>query len=91
MRALLADNVVRLRTARGWTQAQLAQACGLTPSKIGEIEQARLNLTLATLEALTTGLACWPTDLLLPPQAARNSTPARPGEFAVSAESKWQP
>jgi len=66
IRVLLADNVSRLRRARGWTQAQLARVCGLTPSTLGEIEQARINLTLAALKTLATGLECRPADLLIP-------------------------
>ena len=77
VRDLLADNLRRLRTARGWTQHQLARACGLPLSYVSQIEQARVNLTLASLEALALGLECWPADLLTvvhrptAPEAAR--------------------
>jgi DNA-binding Xre family transcriptional regulator len=44
----------------------LANACGLPLSDIGDIEQTRVNVTLASLEALTVGLECAPVDLLTP-------------------------
>jgi ribosome-binding protein aMBF1 (putative translation factor) len=65
LRLLLADNVIRLRKARGWSQEQLAAACRLTKGHISKIEQAALNVSLATLEALTVGFACLPADLLI--------------------------
>jgi transcriptional regulator with XRE-family HTH domain len=64
LRRLLADNLRRLRRARGFTQAQLARACRLPASYIGDIEQATVNITLANLEALSLGLLCAPADLL---------------------------
>jgi transcriptional regulator with XRE-family HTH domain len=70
---LLADNLIRLRTARALTQAQLAAACGLTRNYISNVEQATVNISLANLEALTVGLHCSPADLLTRPATA--STP----------------
>lgn len=88
LRQLLADNVIRLRTARGLTQLQLAARTGLTNAYISKVEQGHPNIGLGCLEALARGLDCWPADLLLPPSAARDSTPAAPGESAVRGESK---
>jgi transcriptional regulator with XRE-family HTH domain len=62
----LATNLRRLRKAREYTQDQLAEICGFTPSYIGDIEQQTVNITLANLEALATGLVCWEIELLLP-------------------------
>jgi transcriptional regulator with XRE-family HTH domain len=64
LRGVLADNVIRLRQARGWSQKQLAAACGLIKGHISKIEQASLNVSIASLEALTVGLDCLPADLL---------------------------
>jgi transcriptional regulator with XRE-family HTH domain len=63
IRELLADNVIRLRKARGLTQVRLAAACGVKVGYIGDIERAAINVTLASLEALATGLDCFPIDL----------------------------
>lgn len=66
LRFILADNVARLRKARGWTQQQVATASGLTKSFISKIEAASLNVSIASLEALTVGFECWVVDLLTP-------------------------
>ena len=63
LRLLLADNLIRLRKARGLTQHQLAHACGLPQGYIGDVERAAVNITLASLEALAIGLECFPVDL----------------------------
>ena len=64
IRYRLADNVVRLRHARGFTQRELAEQCGMSPSYIGDVEQGTVNITLANLEALAAGLRCAEADLL---------------------------
>jgi DNA-binding XRE family transcriptional regulator len=52
----LAANCRRLRTARGYTQEDLARLCGFTASYIGDVEQETVNITLANLETLAKGL-----------------------------------
>jgi transcriptional regulator with XRE-family HTH domain len=84
IRALLADNVVRLRKARGLTQTRLAAACGVRVGYIGDIERAAVNVTLASLEVLTIGLECAPADLLIRVQGATPPNIRRsPGGSAV--------
>jgi DNA-binding XRE family transcriptional regulator len=76
LRFVLADNVLRLRRARGWTQQQAATAAGLTKSCISKIEQADRNASIATVQALAEGFQCWPVDLLTPvhpPAAPENA------------------
>jgi transcriptional regulator with XRE-family HTH domain len=58
--------VTGLRRERGLTQVQLATACGARQSTIGDIEQATVNATLATLDVLTMGLECTLVDLFTP-------------------------
>ena len=60
----LADNLKALREGRGYTQAGLAQRTGLTKTYIGNIEQATVNVTLASLETVAEGLECFEEDLL---------------------------
>jgi transcriptional regulator with XRE-family HTH domain len=81
IRTLLADNLIRLRHSRGLTQQALARACGCGTGSIGDIERAALNVTLATLELLTLGLACAPADLLTPiHRPAPPESPRAPGK-----------
>lgn len=47
---VLARNVLRLRVQRGMTQTQLARAAGIAQPRIAEIENARANPRLDTLE-----------------------------------------
>jgi transcriptional regulator with XRE-family HTH domain len=64
IRYRLADNLTKLRKARGYTEEELARICGFQKSYIGNVEQGRVNITLANLETLATGLGCFETDLL---------------------------
>jgi len=60
----LADNLRRYRHYRGYTQHTLAEVCGVSPSYVGDVEQGNVNITLANLEALATGLRCGEDELL---------------------------
>jgi transcriptional regulator with XRE-family HTH domain len=62
----LADNLKSLRKARGLTQSELAKVCNLSKSYISNVEQATVNISLASLEMLASGLTCREVDLLLP-------------------------
>jgi transcriptional regulator with XRE-family HTH domain len=64
IRYRLADNVARLRRARGFTQKELAAQCGTCKTYVGNIEQGTVNITLANLEALASGLNCTEAELL---------------------------
>jgi len=60
----LSANVKRLRAARGYTQEDLASLCRVTKSYVGNVEQGRANVTLATIEILARGLGCDERELL---------------------------
>ncbi len=60
----LARNVRYFRFKRGWTQAELAKACGFKPNYIGGVERGKINITLANLETLTNGLGISAYDML---------------------------
>lgn len=64
IRYRLADNLKRLRQARGYTQKELGRLCGLSKTYIGNVEQGAVNISLANLEALAIGLGCAEEDLL---------------------------
>jgi DNA-binding XRE family transcriptional regulator len=51
-RLVVAKNVMRLRIQRGYTQRRLADELGVTQPRIAEIEGARANLKLDTLDRL---------------------------------------
>lgn len=64
LRRILADNIVRLRRAKGLSQEELAEVCGLHRTYIGSIERGERNATLSTLEVFAAGLNVSVTDLL---------------------------
>ena len=72
IRRRLSFNLKRLRGARGYTQQELANFSQLSKNYISNVEQGRLNVTLASLEALAKGLGCAEIELLRP-------FPRRPG------------
>jgi ribosome-binding protein aMBF1 (putative translation factor) len=65
IRYRLADNVARLRRARGFTQRELAAQCGTCETCVSNVEQGTVNITLANLEAFATGLNCTEAELLM--------------------------
>lgn len=53
---ILARNLMRLRIQRGMTQSALAKAAGISQPRIAEMESARANPQLETLERLCSAL-----------------------------------
>lgn len=51
-RIVLARNVMRVRIQRGYTQKRLAEELGVRQPRIAEIESARANLQIDTLDRL---------------------------------------
>jgi transcriptional regulator with XRE-family HTH domain len=66
-RSIVADNIKRLRLARGWSQTEFADRSELCKSYLSNVEQGHVNLTLASMEALAQGLQCSLVDILLVP------------------------
>ena len=56
LHSVIADNVRRLRLARGLSQEGLAEECGYHRTYVGGIERRERNITIATLEALAGAL-----------------------------------
>lgn len=54
--ARLIDELIELRKARGWTQKDLAKACGLTQSVVARIESKKSVPTLVTLQKIVSAL-----------------------------------
>lgn len=63
----LSTNVKSLRKARGYTQRELANRCGLSKTYVSNVEQGTVNISLANLEVLAIGLDCSEVDLLMRP------------------------
>lgn len=54
--ARLIDELIELRKAGGWTQQDLAKACGLTQSVVARIESKKSVPTLVTLQKIVSAL-----------------------------------
>ena len=61
---VLAQNVVRLRRAKGLSQEALADECGLHRTYVGSVERGERNVTLSTLEVFAKALRVSVIDLL---------------------------
>lgn len=61
-----AANIRRELAARGWTQTQLAKACGWPPSRVAEILAADHSPRLDTVEAVANAFDLSTSALLLP-------------------------
>lgn len=61
---VVANNVRRLRKAKGWSQEELADRSGLHRTYIGAIERAEQNITVETLARVAVALGCSPEALL---------------------------
>lgn len=65
-RELVAHNVRRLRLERGWQQELLSYEAGLHRAVVGHIENARRNVSIDTLEAISSALVVQIHELFLP-------------------------
>lgn len=54
--AALINAIVEIRKSKGWTQQDLAKACGLTQSVIARIESKRSVPTLATFQKIVSAM-----------------------------------
>jgi transcriptional regulator with XRE-family HTH domain len=64
LRKILADNVRAYRNAKGLSQEELADECGLHRTYIGSVERCERNVTLGTLELLAQALKTTVPELL---------------------------
>ena len=52
----IGNRIKEIRTAKGWTQAKLAEKSGVEPSNISHIERAATKLSLPTLVSIANSL-----------------------------------
>ena len=62
---IFGETVRRLRTDRGWTQEDLADAAGLTTTYVGQVERGDKVPSLTVVLKLARGLSVAPADLLV--------------------------
>ena len=60
----IGENLLRLRTEKGYTQEQLSYECDVDRAKISKIESGQANLYVTTLLDLAEGLKVSPDELL---------------------------
>ena len=65
-RAVLAENMVRLRRGQAWSQEQLGFEAGLHRTFIAHVERQSRNLSLDSLERIAVALHVEPYELLTP-------------------------
>jgi transcriptional regulator with XRE-family HTH domain len=65
LQRIIADNVRRLRKAKGLSQEELADVSGYHRTYVGGIERGEENITIAVLEALGGALGVDAHELLL--------------------------
>ena len=61
---IFGETVRRLRTDRGWTQEDLADAAGLTTTYVGQVERGDKVPSLTVVLKLARGLSVAPAELL---------------------------
>lgn len=61
---ILAENLRLLRSRKGLSQEDLAELCGIHRTYVGSVERGERNITLSTLEMLSSALGVSVTQLL---------------------------
>jgi len=63
---VLAENLIRFRRERGWSQEALAFEAGLHRTFVAHVERCARNISLDNLERLAAALEVAPFELLKP-------------------------
>lgn len=61
---ILAENILRLRMERNWSQEDCAEKCRLHRTYIGAVERGERNITLASLDKIAAAFGVPPIELL---------------------------
>jgi transcriptional regulator with XRE-family HTH domain len=73
LREKVCKNIREARDRKGWSQAELARRCRVTPRYISSLEKDSRNLTLETLETICTALGVTVDELLGTAQQAKEN------------------
>lgn len=68
LREILSLNLRAFRAIEGLSQEEFAARCGLHRTYIGSVERQERNVTLETLNQLSTAMKVSAADLLTPPK-----------------------
>ena len=63
-RKTFGEHVRNIRKQAGWSQEELAAACGLHRTYVGAVERGERNVSLLNIVALARALRVKPADLL---------------------------
>ncbi|MER2112578.1 MAG: helix-turn-helix transcriptional regulator [Solibacillus isronensis] len=74
---IVGQNIQYIRKSRGLTQEELAEKCEMQTSYLAGVERASRNITIQTLEKITTGLEVLPEDLFDLTQFLEKQEPAK--------------
>lgn len=64
IREQVAKNIRKYRKARGFSQEELADRCGLHRTYIGSVERLERNITIENMERIAIALGRSPRELL---------------------------
>jgi transcriptional regulator with XRE-family HTH domain len=56
LQAAIGNRIRTLRSARGWSQEEFADICGIHRSHMGEIERGEKDVSISTLQKISKGL-----------------------------------
>jgi transcriptional regulator with XRE-family HTH domain len=56
LQAAIGTRIRTLRSARGWSQEEFADICGIHRSHMGEIERGEKDVSISTLQKISKGL-----------------------------------
>lgn len=71
------EAIRRVRQERGWTQAALAEAAGLSPNYVARLERGELGASLFVARQITDALGLDLDALVAPPARASRATARR--------------
>lgn len=74
--ARFTSNLRRLRAARGWTQEQAGEHCGLAMQQYQRTESGSVNLTFTTLARIAEGFGVDVAELFAPADVSLTADPA---------------
>jgi transcriptional regulator with XRE-family HTH domain len=78
MRALVGENVKRLRIKRGLTQEQLAEKSGFTQQYLSDLEKGKRNPTIVSIYELALALDATHLDLVRAHRQKNNKARKKP-------------